>query len=185
MSLSSLSALDEFKETPAPVILAPMNIRTLYAPVDRVHDALKALLQSATKSLVITMYGYDDADLNATIQAQLANEHIYVQLSLDSTQAAGQTEKAILATWGADQIGTSVAIGRSEKGSIMHLKMVIVDGLDVVTGSTNWSADGENKQDNALVVIRDPYVAAEARARLDIIHSEMLKQMARHAPPTS
>jgi phosphatidylserine/phosphatidylglycerophosphate/cardiolipin synthase-like enzyme len=180
MALDSLTRLDQYKQQPF-VPSYPENVRTFYSPVDRVHDALRDILKSATKSLVILMYGFDDRELSDAIRTQLEDAHIYVQMSLDSTQAAGKTERDILATWGNDAIGNSIAIGQSERHAIMHLKMVIVDGLDVVTGSTNWSASGETRQDNQLSIIRDPYVAAEARARADIIHDTMLKAMVAQA----
>jgi phosphatidylserine/phosphatidylglycerophosphate/cardiolipin synthase-like enzyme len=183
MALSSLAELDKFKAVPF-VTGYPDTARTFYSPVDQVHDALKALVGSATKSLVVSMYGYDDAELDAAIRDKLDSDHIFVQLSLDKTQAAGAHEKAILQKWDNDGIGNSIAIGHSERGAIMHLKMVIIDGLDVVTGSTNWSTSGESDQDNQLTVIRDALVAAEARARVDIIHDNMLKQMAKPAKRT-
>jgi phosphatidylserine/phosphatidylglycerophosphate/cardiolipin synthase-like enzyme len=57
----------------------------------------------------------------------------------------------------------------------MHLKMVVIDGLDTVTGSTNWSAGGESLQDNQLTVVRDSVHAATSRARIDAIHTHMLQ----------
>jgi phosphatidylserine/phosphatidylglycerophosphate/cardiolipin synthase-like enzyme len=177
MALTSLSQLDKYKATPF-VPGYPDAARTFYSPVDAVHDALKDLLASADKSLVISMYGYDDDELDQIVRSKLESNTIFVQLSLDKSQAAGQHEAAILKNWQNDGIGNSIAIGRSEKKAIMHMKLVIVDGLDVITGSTNWSSSGEGDQDNQLTVIRDSLVAAEARARVDIIHDDMLKQMA-------
>ena len=180
MALNSLTELDQYKAAPFPPGY-PDTTRTFYSPVDQVHEALKALLTSANKSIVVAMYGYDDAELNSVLQSALEDEKMYVQMSLDSTQAKGVAESALLASWLNHKIGNSIAIGHSEKSAIMHLKMVIIDGVDVITGSTNWSTGGESKQDNQLTVIRDPYVCAEARSRIDIIHDSMLKQMAQAA----
>ena len=184
MALSSLTELDKFKAAPFPPGY-PDTTRTFYSPVDQVHDALKALLQSANRSIVVAMYGYDDPELNSVLQSALNDENMYVQMSLDSTQAAGKSEHELLAPWLNQKIGNSIAIGHSEKAAIMHLKMVIIDGVDVITGSTNWSTGGESRQDNQLTVIRDPYVCTEARSRIDIIHDSMLKQMADKANPAT
>jgi phosphatidylserine/phosphatidylglycerophosphate/cardiolipin synthase-like enzyme len=61
--------------------------------------------------------------------------------------------------------------------AISHLKIVIVDGVYTVKGSTNWSLSGEQQQDNELTLSRNAVVAAETRAILDLNHDFMLKQM--------
>jgi phosphatidylserine/phosphatidylglycerophosphate/cardiolipin synthase-like enzyme len=119
-----------------------------------------------------------DDELNDIILAKLADEHIYVQMSLDKSQAGGVHEKELLAKWQNDLIGNSIAIGESTKGAISHMKIVIVDGVYTVRGSTNWSLAGEQKQDNELTIHNNAVIAAETRAELDRNHDAMLKQMA-------
>ena len=43
------------------------------------------------------MFGYDDDELNKIIQSKLADEKVYVQMSLDRSQASGVHANEILA----------------------------------------------------------------------------------------
>lgn len=176
MALTSLADLDQYKTGGFPPGY-PTTIRTLYSPVDNIHQALLDLIRSATQSLVVAVYGFDDEEVADALREKLESEHVFVQLTLDSSQAGGVHERELLAR--EDYPAASIAVGRSERGSIQHLKLLLVDGVDLVTGSTNWSTAGESLQDNAFVVIRDPLVAAEARARVDGIHHHMLQVAAK------
>jgi hypothetical protein len=156
----------------------PSDERTFFAPRDNVHGLLVALLGTAQHSIVVNMFGYDDDELNKILQSKLTDDKVYVQMSLDRSQAAGVHEKKILAQWNNDAFGNSIAIGTSSvHNAISHLKIVIVDGVYTVKGSTNWSLSGEQQQDNELSLNRNAVIAAETRAILDLNHDFMLKQM--------
>ncbi len=121
------------------------------------------------------MYAFDDGELAAIIKEKLIAENVYVQLTLDFSQAQGGHEHAIFAA--ESYPASSVAIGLSEKGSIMHLKEGIIDGTIVFSGSTNWSSSGEHFQDNQLDVEINPLRAAIATARIGAIHANMLQKV--------
>ena len=175
----ALTDLDVFKVT-SPPSGYPANMRTFYSPEDYVPQVLQSVISSVSKSIVVAMYAYDDDVLAAMLDAALKNPAIFVQITLDLSQTIVPHEKAILAKYANDMTGNSVAIGQSEKGAIMHRKMVIVDGLWRISGSTNWSTTGQTLQDNELTIIRDAMVCSEARPILDIEHDSALKQMAAH-----
>lgn len=157
------------------------DYRVFWSPADRVHEVLIAVLGSAQHSVVLNMYGFTDPELAGLLDAHLKNPAVYVQVSLDSTQAAGKAEAAVLTSLRHDAPANSIAIGQSVKHAISHLKVLIVDGIYTVSGSTNWSMGGEQKQDNECSLSRDPVRAAEFRAVLDRNHDAMLKAMAAKA----
>jgi phosphatidylserine/phosphatidylglycerophosphate/cardiolipin synthase-like enzyme len=171
--------LDQYKAEKRFLDGYPPDQRSFFSPRDSVHALLASLLDSAQHSLVLNMYGYDDDELDELIRAKLDSEHVYVQMSLDKSQAGGVHEKELLKKWANDKFGNSIAIGTSEvHHAISHLKVLIVDGVYTVTGSTNWSISGESEQDNQLTLSRNAVVASELRAVLDLNHDWMLKQMA-------
>jgi phosphatidylserine/phosphatidylglycerophosphate/cardiolipin synthase-like enzyme len=159
----------------------PANVRRFYSPQDKVHDAIKCLLSSATESLLVSMYGEDDPELTAIIIQKAKDPSVFVQINLDKTQAAGTAEKSLVTELeGAPSC--RVAIGMSEFHKINHLKMTVVDGLYTLSGSTNWSADGEGKQNNEASILCDRVVAHEATTVLNLEHQQMLTQMGNNAP---
>ena len=183
MTVTAITDLDQYMVTKPPDgSLA--SVRSLYSPIDDVHGALVALLGSAQHSIVLSMFGYDDDELAALLDKALKDPTMYVQVTLDSSQAGGVHEKAILAKYSNEMTGNSIAIGRSEKGAIVHRKMLIIDGLWWVGGSTNWSTSGETLQDNELTVVRDALQCTKARTVLDISHNHILAKMAKSQPPT-
>jgi phosphatidylserine/phosphatidylglycerophosphate/cardiolipin synthase-like enzyme len=170
----------------------PDDTLTFFAPRDPgVHEVIVWTILQCTQSLVVNMYGFNDTHAADLIRqfTEPGNHHIAVTMTLDSTMAAGPSEAAILKRFNNDLIGNSIAIGRSSKGAISHDKLLVVDGVYLISGSTNWSFGGERMQDNQLTVSRNPLAAAEARAIIDLDHDAMLKQMAKqrinHQQPLS
>lgn len=172
----SLLDFDQFNKRGGYPIGYPGNMRRFFAPQDDVHGALTYAVKSATISLAVAMYGWDDDELDQLFRDAWQQENLPVQICLDKTQAAGTHEKELLAKWPQDQIGNRIVIGQSVKHAISHTKLCVVDGILTIQGSTNWSLAGEEKQNNEMTIVWDPIFAAETRSKIDLTHDEMVKQ---------
>jgi hypothetical protein len=164
------------------------DFRTFYVGRDDVHGILKHLLERCSRQLKLNMFGYDDDELDAIIQRLVASSHVFVQGTLDKSQAAGAHEKKILEGW--DQaMRASFAIGESATHQITHTKGGVIDGIVAWEGSTNWSgsgegtivaADGSNTgrkaQNNTLTVVTNPVEIEKFSQELDEEHTVVLHQ---------
>jgi len=52
----------------------------------------------------------------------------------------------------------------------MHHKVMIIDGQTVVTGSYNFSASAQNRNDENALVIHDPQIAAQYLGEFERIY---------------
>ncbi len=164
------------------------DFRVFYVGRDDVHGVLKSLLSRCTRSLKMNMFGYDDDELNGIIEGLVVNEHVFVQGTLDKSQAGGVHEKKILATW-STEMKASFAVGQSATHQITHTKGGVIDGVVAWEGSTNWSASGEGtivaadgsnvgrkSQNNTLAIYVNPVEIQKFSVELDEEHTTVLQQ---------
>lgn len=186
--------LDDLAQFTSEGVFSPSDspdYRTLYVGRDDVHGALMYVLQRCHRSLVMNMFGYDDDELDAEIRRLILNDNVWVQGTLDKSQAGGVHEKKILATWD-PKVRSSFAIGQSATHQISHTKGGVLDGVLAFEGSTNWSASGEGAgivlkkgmpqnpgykaQNNTLVFHVHPLQVARFTEELSEEHATVLQQ---------
>lgn len=163
---------------------------------DDIHSILLKLIQQETLELDMNMFGYDDEELNQAILDLFKNPSVYVQISLDKSQAGGVHEKKIIE---ADQtkdpkdFSSSFTILQSATHQISHTKGGVLMGQGIwFEGSTNWSASGEGTgislkadiknptgfkaQNNTLLVSTNPVGLLRFKTQLAIEHKAGLLQ---------
>ena len=70
--------------------------------------------------------------------------------------------------WGAPIL--SVGTPQLAAGDKLHHKFALIDDVTVVIGSQNWSNAANEKNDENLLVIRNPMVAAHFRREFDRLY---------------
>ncbi|MGA2495281.1 MAG: phospholipase D-like domain-containing protein [Roseiarcus sp.] len=125
-----------------------------YAPAENLERLDVELIDSAGETIDMTAYVLTDwAVIDALADA--AARGVKVRIWREST-TAGYGDAAEIAKLTA--AGAELRV--KPPGDLMHLKSYCVDGLTLRTGAANFSASGEKRQDNDLVVIRSAAACA-------------------------
>ncbi|HLD94106.1 MAG TPA: phospholipase D-like domain-containing protein [Anaerolineales bacterium] len=129
-------------------------VETYFSPEDRVEARLVELVNSAEDSVYFLAYSLtSDALAEAMIAAQVRG--VKILGVIDKAQAANAGGEFERLTANGIEIRLDGEEGR------MHHKVLIIDGEIVVTGSYNFSANAEKRNDENLLVIHNAELASK------------------------
>jgi phosphatidylserine/phosphatidylglycerophosphate/cardiolipin synthase-like enzyme len=148
-----ISAVAEARPTPPGEISHPNTIpatgtiQVAFSPQGGITDMIVQELNSAKKSIEVQAYSFTSAEIaKALVDAH--QRGVNVRVILDKSQS---TEKYTSATYLANA-GVLVHIDRAF--AIAHSKIMIVDRIDVITGSFNFTKAAENNNGENCLILR-------------------------------
>jgi phosphatidylserine/phosphatidylglycerophosphate/cardiolipin synthase-like enzyme len=66
---------------------------------------------------------------------------------------------------------TTVGVPILAKGDLLHHKFAVIDHKTVIAGSHNWTKAGNNSNDETLLVIENPIIAAHYLREFDRLYA--------------
>jgi phosphatidylserine/phosphatidylglycerophosphate/cardiolipin synthase-like enzyme len=128
-----------------------VQVENYFSPPDGVMDHLIEYVKGARKSVHFMIFTYTDTDLAAAMIAR---------------NKAGLDVQGVIENRGASQGAlvplycAKVPVKLDGNKYTMHHKVIILDGQTVITGSFNFTKAADNENDDNLLVIHSPAVAA-------------------------
>jgi phosphatidylserine/phosphatidylglycerophosphate/cardiolipin synthase-like enzyme len=144
-------------DTPNPVVtVGGAQIENYFAPRGGVAAHVDEALTGAQRNIYFLAFSFTRRDFAQALLNQSA-AGLDVRGVFESQQlAAGGDQVWIMLTSG----GLGEGIRKDGNPYNMHDKVFIVDQSVVVTGSYNFSASAENSNDENVIIIHDPAIAA-------------------------
>ncbi len=138
------------------------HVRLAFAPEERLDTAILRELDGARESVHVACFSIGMENLARKL-ADLAARGVRVEVVTDANQLAEphtQAAGAILRNAAAAGLRLIPARNPSAHYAAMHHKFVVIDRRVVCAGAYNWNAQATFNNDEALVTVRDPAVAA-------------------------
>lgn len=157
---------DSGSMTPNPsVTVDGLQVETYFSPDDGVAARLVTLLQEAQESIYFLAYSFTSDDI-AQAMRERESAGVTVMGVMDNEQAKSNqgTEYDLFI-----QSGLDVRLD-GHKG-LMHHKVIIIDRSIVITGSYNFTASAEDRNDENLVIFFSPEIAEFYLAEFERIFS--------------
>ena len=128
---------------------------------------LTSLYAGAKTDIDVAVFNLSHPDIvKAIIQAH--KRGIKVRVITDQGEIKGSVQKQTVNRL----VGSGIEVKVNTHPGLMHLKMSIVDNLTVATGSCNYTKSASEKNDEMLVLLRDPAFAEACQREFNRMWNE-------------
>jgi phosphatidylserine/phosphatidylglycerophosphate/cardiolipin synthase-like enzyme len=143
------------RDTPHPrLLLDDIPLEIYFAPEDRVQNEIIAEIAEARERVDFMMFSFTSEPLSEALLMRML-DNVAVRGIMEKSLAGQESSRdEFLALRGAE-------IYIDENDALFHHKVMIVDAKTVITGSYNYSAAAENTNDENVVIIESPAIAAQ------------------------
>ncbi len=156
---------DIVKQTPHPrVTIDGTPIDVYFSPDDGVAAGLLDLLNAAQSSIYFMAFSFTADDLGDAMRARF-KDGVDVKGVMETEQI-----KSNVGTEYDAFLGAGVDVRPDGNDGQMHHKVIIIDKQIVVLGSYNFSNSAETKNDENLLVVYNPEIAAQYLAEFDRVY---------------
>jgi phosphatidylserine/phosphatidylglycerophosphate/cardiolipin synthase-like enzyme len=167
MFTDNLFGPDGIANTPNPKLtIDDTPVEIYFSPDDGVAKRIVELINGAQESIYFMAFSFTSNDIGAAVMDR-AQAGITVAGVMDDGQVASNqgTEYDPFKQAGLD-------VRKDGNEGLMHHKVIIIDRKIVITGSYNFTASAEQSNDENVVIIFSPAVAAQYLEEFQRVYSQ-------------
>lgn len=132
--------------------LKDTKIEVYFSPNGGAEQAVVRAIKDAEKSIDIAMYYFTSNEITWVV-VEAHEKGRAIRVYLDESQRTEECSKSrFLAERG-------IPVRFEKGGGLMHNKFAVIDGQVLITGSFNWTASAEERNDGNLLIIGDAALA--------------------------
>lgn len=153
-------------DTPHPqVALDGVRVETYFEAEGDVRTRILELLEGAETGVLFMAFVFTDDDI-ARAMIQRHRDGVVVRGVIEARQAENTGgDFTAMRTAGVDVL-------KDGNPYIMHHKVIVIDEQLVVTGSYNFTASAADRNDENVVIVHSPDIAAQYRAEFERVYSQ-------------
>jgi len=131
-----------------------VTLENYFAPEDKVMDKIVKEIAKAKASIHIMAFSFTSEEMSSIVSLK-KRDGVGVKVLFHG--AGAQTEYSRLKDM--KNVGAETFISHNRRG-VMHNKVIIIDRSTVITGSFNFSKNANTSNDENVLIIRSPNLAA-------------------------